>query len=586
VSPSLRRALLGAAVVVPSVAYLAMASRRVLGGDNGELATLAVTGGAAHPPGYPLVVAYLHAMRWLPSASPAHAAALANALVGCAAVAMLVRACLSWGASPAAAAVTVTVAALAPTTWSLASQAEVFTLSSLLAATILWLAAPEPPLRPPQRAVALAFVAGLALANHYTLGALAPLGLPAVGRALRDSRHRTVVAMAGVVALVLGLAPYARLLAASGLGSDPATWSWGDVHDARTMLSYLRRDEYSDLRLASVDHVAAHLIRVILGLLGLPVVAAAALVARTLARRGQPLDREARARAVTWAALAASIALAGPLFAAVFDKPLEGPGRAVLERFDVLPMTLLAPACARALDVFAARALARPVVAVSAVAAAATIGVGVGLPGVRARHRPTVELYVRNALLTAPADAIILGSGDQRLGGFLYVRYALGLRPDVVFVNPRMLFEPWYLERIERAVGTSLPRPRGRELDVVATIGALVATGRPVLVADLFSPSAIARFPSYPLGPLIRLVPSPSDVPAPDQVLEANDALAARFEREPLPPPGPDPWGDALLPDYARPWTSLADLYARAGDPARAAVLRARADRARTGAPP
>ena len=335
-----------------------------------------------------------------------------------------------------------------------------------------------------------------------------------------------------------------------------------------------------------MDHVAAQLIRVTVGLLGLPVVAVAALARRVFARRDPPPDPAGRARTATWIALLTSIALAGPVFAVLFDKPLEGPGLAVLERFDVLPMTLLAPPCARALDIFAARALGRPVMAAAALLTAAAIGLGVGLPAVRARHRPTVELYVRNALLAAPAGAILVGSGDQRLGGFLYARYALGLRPDVVFVNPRMLFEPWYLERVERSVGVPLPRPHDRQLDVVATLGALLRTGRPVLVADLFSPSAITRFPSYPVGPLIRIVPDPSDVPPPERVLDENEALAARFEREPLPLAGPDPWGDALLPDYARPWTSLADVYARAGDPDRAAALRQRAARAGAGAPP
>lgn len=585
-TPWLRRALLGLAVAIPTLAYLATSSEHVLGGDNGELATIAVTGGAAHPPGYPLIAAYFHAMRWLPSATPAHAAALANALLGCCAAAMLVRACLSWGASAAATAVTVIVATLAATTWSLASQAEVFTLSSFLAATILWLAAPAPSLPPPQRAVALAFAGGLALASHYTLCALAPLGLLAMARALRASERRLGVAAAAVAALLLGLAPYAQLFAASRLGSDPATWSWGDVHDVPTLFAYLSRDEYSDLHAASVDHVAAHLIRVTLGMLGLPVLAAAALMTRVVARRNNVLDPATRGRQGSWLALVASLALAGPIFAAVFDKPLEGPGLAVLERFDVLPMTLLAPACASAIDFFAVRALARPAAAVAAVMATGLVGFAVGLPGVRARHRPTVELYVKNALLVAPEGSIVLGSGDQRLGGFLYARYALGLRPDVVFVNPRMLFEPWYFERIERAVGVRLPPPRNRRLDVVATMAALLATGRPVLVADVFSPSAIARFPSYPLGPLIRIASDASDVPPPERVLEENEALAARFEREAQPPRGPDPWGDALLADYARPWTSLADLYSRANDAERAAALRRRAERARAGDAP
>lgn len=578
-TPSVRRALLGATVVVPTVAYLATASQRVLGGDDGELATLAVTGGAAHPPGYPLFTAYVHAMRWLPSTTPAHAASLANALLGCAAAALLVRACLAWGAGPAATAITVTVWALSPTTWSLASQAEVFTLNALFAAAILWLASPDPPLSPSRRVAALALVGGLALANHYTIGALAPVGLLAAVRALRASRRRGKVAIAAVLALLLGLAPYALLFSTAGLGSDPATWSWGDVHDGPTLLAYVRRDEYGDLRLATMAHVGAHAMRVTRGLLGLPLLAVAALATKRV--RSASLSK-----AAPWLALGASVALAGPGFALVFQKPLEGPGQAVLERFDVLPMTLLAPACARALELVASRVLARPAAAVLAVATVTTLTVVLGLPAVRGRHRPTVELYVENALLAAPADAVILGSGDQRLGGFLYARYALGARPDVVFVNPRMLFEPWYAERIERAVGVPLPRPRDRELDMVAYFAALLATGRPVMVCDLFSTTGTARFPSYPIGPLVRLLPRLEDVPGPERVLRDNEALAGRFEHEPWPPPGPDPWGDALLQDYARPWLALADQYERAGHPEQAAALRVRAERTSRGQMP
>ncbi len=580
--PTLRRALLAAAVLLPTMAYLTSATRRVLGGDSGELSTLVVTGGAAHPPGYPLLAVYLHAMRWLPSATPAQAGALANAILGCAAAAMLVRACLSWGASATATAIAVLVTALSPAVWSLASQAEVFTLTALMAATVLWLASPSRPLRPAPRAVALAFVAGLSLATHYTLAALAPLGLLATARALRDAGPRprglrvASVMAACAAALLLGLSPTLWLFTKAGAGSDPRSWSWGDVHDARTFLAYLGRDEYADLHLAGVDHVADQMLRTTVGLLGLPLVVAAAVVAGALARRRDASGPATAPRRADWVALAASAALAGPVFAAVFDKPLTGPGLAVLERFDVLPMTVLAPACACALDVFAARAFARPAASLAMAGLAAAASVAVGLPVVRAHHRPTVELYARNALLVASPDAIVLGTGDHRMGAFLYTRYALGLRPDVLFVNPRMLFEPWYFERVQRAVAAPLPAPVDRKLDVPAMLGALLATGRPVFVTDLFSPAAIARFPSYPVGPLIRLRATPAEVPSPDRVLEENEAWSARFEREPRPWPGPEPWGDDLVSDYARPWLSLADAFAQAGDPQRAASLRAR----------
>jgi len=54
VTRSIDRALLVAIVLVPAALYVATAATCVLGGDNGEMATLAVTGGVAHPSGYPL----------------------------------------------------------------------------------------------------------------------------------------------------------------------------------------------------------------------------------------------------------------------------------------------------------------------------------------------------------------------------------------------------------------------------------------------------------------------------------------------------------------------------------------------------
>ena len=62
--------------------YLWLAPSFISDGDNAEFSTLSVTGGVAHPPGYPLYVLYLRAMSWLPGSSGAHTAALATAILG------------------------------------------------------------------------------------------------------------------------------------------------------------------------------------------------------------------------------------------------------------------------------------------------------------------------------------------------------------------------------------------------------------------------------------------------------------------------------------------------------------------------
>ncbi|HEX8794299.1 MAG TPA: DUF2723 domain-containing protein [Polyangiaceae bacterium] len=577
--------MVGATVVVPAVVYLATAPRDVLGGDVGELATLAVTGGVGHPPGYPLYALYVHAMRWLPG-SPAHAAALASGILACVAIAALVAACRAWGASATASCVAAAAWALAPITWAQATAAEVFTMNALFAAVILWLAAPAPPLPPARTAIGLALIAGLALSNHHTIVGMAPVGLLAAVTAVRRcGRRAVVVAAAAVGAFAIGLVPYAYLLAVHARGPDPSTWSWGDVHDWSGLVATIRRDEYTwtmKSLLPSPSLAAAQLGRIVVELLGLPLVILAALAVGLRRRAGAT-------RWLPWGALALAFVLCGPAPASLFGLSLTGIPGVVTERLDVLPAAVAVPAIAVALDVVARRApaaLRTSVVAGGALAIVMMAGLVRGVPDLRARHRPTVAQYGENALVVAPPGAVILGLGDARLGSFVYARYALDMRPDVVFVNPRMLLAPWYHERIERALGMPLPPVVNRELRVVPLVDALLGSGRPVFITDDFAPAALAQVPSYPVGPLVRLVTSWRDVPAPDHLAAMNLDLAHHFAYEPAPVPGPEPWCDELLADYARPWRALAD-YARAhGEPDDARENDARAARALAGLPP
>lgn len=559
----------------------------MLGGDVGEFATLAVTGGAGHPPGYPLYAMYVHAMRWLPG-SPAHAAALANVVLACATIVALLAACRAWGASALASCVTVAAWALAPVTWAQATHAEVFAMNALFGAVILWLAAPKPPLPPARTAILLALVAGLGLSNHHTIVGMAPVGLlAAVGSVRRCGKRAALVATAAVAAFVLGLTPYAYLFVVHGRGADPSTWSWGDVHDWPGLVSTVRRVEYTwtmKSLLPSPSLALAQLGRIVTELFVLPLATIAAVGVRVAKPAGPK-------RWLPWSALALAFVLCGPAPASLFGLSLTGIPGAVTERLDLLPATVAVPAIAVSLDVLARGipAVMRTPVAMGAPGALVIVmlaGLARGVPDARARNRPTVAHYAENALVVAPPGAVIVGMGDARFGSFLYARYALGLRPDVVFVNPRMLLMPWYHERIERALGTPLPQVVDRELRVVPLVDALLGSGRPVFITDDFAPAALSQYPSYPVGPLIRLVTSWRDVPSPDRLAALNLDLARRFAREPTPLPGREPWCDELLDDYARPWRALAEYARTHGDPGDARENDARAERVLAGLPP
>jgi hypothetical protein len=191
------------------VLYAWLAPTYFVDGDNAEFSTLSAFGGAAHPSGYPAYVLWLRALSWLPGISVAHTAALATAILGVAACAVLHAACRAWGARPAAATFAVALFAAGPVVLRLHTEAEVFAPNNLIVALVLLLAAERGPLRGAPRAITLALVAGIGLSNHLTCSLVAPVGILGVIRGISESnRGKPIVIAASLAGLVVGLTPY------------------------------------------------------------------------------------------------------------------------------------------------------------------------------------------------------------------------------------------------------------------------------------------------------------------------------------------------------------------------------------------
>jgi len=297
--------------------YLWLAPSYIADGDNAEFSTLSVTGGVAHPPGYPLYVLYLRAMSWLPGSSGAHTAALATALLGAAAALVLHAACRAWGARAGPASIAVAIVAGGPVVLRLHTAAEVFALNDLMVALVLWLAAAHGPLRGTRRAVLLALVAGLGLSNHHTCALLAPVGILGVIRGVREARApavRTIACALG--ALAVGLSPYVYLFVAPRSAA-----SWGHADSFTQLLAHFTRADYGGIGAFSpvpgeIDRAAN--LGALVGTLGrgwlwLPAVIAIGTLGYRTARTG---DGEPR---WGWAMLATTFVMAGPLLIARFN---------------------------------------------------------------------------------------------------------------------------------------------------------------------------------------------------------------------------------------------------------------------------
>ncbi len=541
-----------------AAAYALTAAQQILGPDNPELATLFRVGGVAHPSGYPLEVLYLRAMRWLPAASPAHGAALANAAMAVLGLYLAYRACRALGASVFASTIVVGVHAFSARAWILATHVEVFAMNAAIAAAIVWIAVDER-IRGVRRVVLLSLLAGLGLANHHTIVLLAPIGIYGVARGLREDARRGRAIGAGLAAFVAGLLPYLYVL---HVGRNPSGhFVWGDVDTLRGLFFHFRRGEYGTVSFAVQSQRADRIGQVwllvrssVFGLMFLPLLALVGV-------------RRPSARALC---LGASVVLAGPALVTLFNLTTVGLDRIVVERFHLLPQLLLALLIAPALD------RVQPRVVRAACFALIPLGALNAYPELREHNRPDVEVYVRNTLAIAPPNALLLGSGDHRFGGFLYAREALGLRRDVVYLDAWLLLNPWYRRRMSAIVGVELVAPEQRSLSTVALVAQLQATGRPVFLTNAVSGAIGATYPTYPVGTLRRVLPRGTPVPGPGEVEAWNHEAFAQMTL-PARPPMLGTWGGDLQRSYVEPWQVLGEVWEQAGRRDRADACRKRA---------
>ena len=572
------RGLFAVVVALVGFTYLATAARTALGGDTAEFATIGEIGGVAHPSGYPLYTLLLRAGAWLPAASPAHRASLITAVIGIAVSVAMYAACRAYGVRRLAAATAVGFLCLTSLTWRLATQPEVFCLNLLMTALILWGAAPGAALSGARRIAFLGLVAGLGLSNHLSIVLVAPIGIWGVVRGWRESQRPWIALGIGAALLFAGLLPYLQIAFASA-GSDGLVWGQGSGL-GRIVDHFLRRD-YGTFELGGEGELApmAHLARYLEALVvdWAYVGPAVGLLGIVIAWRanGDALGR------MDLLMLMATALLAGPIFVLRFNLPPEGLSAHVVERFYLMSRAPIAVLLAVGIDrIWRAIPLERPAVfELPACSAVLTLTMTATLSDVMESHRPDVEDYLRDTLWSVEEGAVILSTGDHRLFGFPYIQRAIGIRNDVVVVDPVMMHYPWYLERIEERLGWATQSVSGDNVSTVAFVDELFADGREVYVTNWFSEALQRAYPSYPIGTLMRILPDEAELPSPLEVEAMNDQVFAHFmiSLDSVPADSTN-WSGLVRADYARPWLILEQVFTRAGYPEKAEGMRQRAE--------
>ena len=178
--------------------YFATAARDIVVSDPAEFTIAVLTGGVAHPPGYPLLTMLGRAFAALPLDPAPFRVNLLSAVAGAGSVALVGLTARQLGASGAAAIVGALVFATSPVVWRWSVVLEAFPLNDLIVAGIVlalvaWHARPRSAL--PVAAGGL--LGGLALTDHQTAALIAPAVLVALWQERDAVRARPRLVLVG-----------------------------------------------------------------------------------------------------------------------------------------------------------------------------------------------------------------------------------------------------------------------------------------------------------------------------------------------------------------------------------------------------
>lgn len=545
------------------------ATRTIQGGDCGEFVTNAFNGGRLHPPGYPLYALLSSLWVKLPHVNPVLMVAVLSALFGVGTAGVLYTALKRWGLSTEAALLSAFGLGISPVFWRYSGVPEVFTLNTFLAASMLWVAGRGDGPRGWSRALLIGLTFGLGLSNHHTIVAMAPVGLLAWLRAVRETPKRgfLLASATALVGLCVGLLPYLTLL---GPAMDDG-WFWGGDMGGSGLLHHLLRSDYGTLSLGIVGTGAEPWDNPLqyLGTLPqrfsmfLPFGALGIITALLAARR----VRKATGSSVDATALLAAFILSAIVLFAMFNLAPAGLALAVVERFYLLPDVLFACFCAVGID---AVLRGRP----SARVYGRYLGAGVLCLLVVANISTAtwakdthVEDYLVNTLESVPRRSVIIGMGDLQLFGFRYMTEVQSLRADVVYVDLALMRYDWYFDHV-RAQLPDLEAEFSAAATPVTAIVYSLSRDRQVFVASMAEANRFFQGPnfySYPFGTLLAVVPAGEYFPRPEQVAQVNHDVFSRMYWHSAPPTDPNSWAAEAHRQYGRAWAALAGVMEQAG---------------------
>jgi len=464
------RAGLAAFLVTLAVYWRTAAPGLGHGHDTGELTTVALTLGVAHPPGYPLYVQLAH---WWASlfawGEPAWRLNLFSGLCLALACGLLAAAVARSTGSQLAGWVAGTLFGFSQSVWRQAVAAEVFALHLLLLAVLVWLAVRwETSNQRSRWANAAALVLGLGLAHHHTI-ALALPGLFVFGRLGAGGRKWGVTpAVLGLV--LLGCLPfYVDMMYRA---RQHPVMNWGEPVNARTVAQHFLRTSYGTFKLSARPRmpagIEAHLtgfaITLVRHQLPLPLILLSVLGLVTAWRK--PLG----ALFLTWAVVM------GPVFIVLGSQAPDEFRLDLQERFYASSVLALAGLAGLGVAWLQFRWPRAAVLLVGAPLLSLALNWG----KCSQAGEYLIEDTLRATFAACPRDAVLVVTGDLPTGAAKYLQLVEGVRPDVTLLLPGLMAADWFASRLPAPLWAAAAPEKGHDARLLAVLKAQRQRGKDV----------------------------------------------------------------------------------------------------------
>ncbi len=433
------------------------------GHDTGELTTVALTLGVAHPPGYPLWVELAHWWSVLfPFGDPAWRLNLFSGL--CVALASGFLACAVARASGSLGAgwVSGCLFGFAQSVWRQAVAAEVFGLHLLLLAVLVWMAVRwEGSAFRWRWAWAGAFVLGLGLAHHHTIA----LALPGLFVFMVRGGRPWGVGPLVVLFVLLGSLPfYADMMYRAR--QHPAI-CWGEPTDVGLVADHFLRKSYGTFKLSArpraPEGIEAHLVGYAITLVRhqLPLPLCLLSVVGGVFWWRRPLG----GLFLTWAVVM------GPVFIILGSQAPDDFRLDLQERFYASSVLALAGLAGLGVATLRWRWLVL----------APLLSLGLNWGKCTQAGEYLMEDTMRATFAACPRDAVLVVTGDLPTGAAEYLQLVRGVRPDVTVVIPGLMAADWLSARLPQPLWKAASSTRGHDERLLAVLTAQRRMGKVVL---------------------------------------------------------------------------------------------------------